>query len=77
MSQHHDVVAAVPLSSDEDADVSAVKPRHKQKGGKKRGKGGRGGKAAHEEAHSTLCWYHATFGEKANSNTAPCSWAEN
>jgi hypothetical protein len=74
--QHHDAVAAVPLSSD-DADVAAVKPRRKQKGGKKRGKGGKGGKSAHEEARSTLCWYHATFGEKANSCTAPCSWAEN
>jgi hypothetical protein len=75
--QHHDAVAAVPLSSDDDADVAAVKPRRKQKGGKKRGKGGKGSKSVHEEARSTLCWYHATFGEKANSCTAPCSWAEN
>jgi hypothetical protein len=75
--QHHDAVAAVPLSSDEEADVAAVKPRRGKKGGKKRGKGGKSGKFAHEDARSTLCWYHATFGEKANTCTAPCSWAEN
>jgi hypothetical protein len=39
--QHHDAVAAVPLSSNDDADVAAVEPRRKQKGGKKRGKGGK------------------------------------
>jgi hypothetical protein len=72
--QHHDAIAAVPLSTDDGADVAAVKPRHKQKGDKKCGKGG---KSTHEDACSTLCWYHATFGEKANSCTAPCSWAEN
>jgi hypothetical protein len=75
--QHHDAVPAVPLLSDDDADVATVKPRRKQKGDKKRGKGGKSGKPGHEEARSTLCWYHATFGEKANACTAPCSWAEN
>jgi hypothetical protein len=67
---HHDAVAAVPLSSDDEADVAAVKPRRNKKRGK-------GGKSTLEDARSTLCWYHATFGEKANSCTAPCSWAEN
>lgn len=72
--QHHDTVAAVAHSSDEDAEVAAVKQRRRPRGGKKRGKGG---KQKQESQQSTLCWYHATYAEKAQSCTAPCSWAEN
>jgi hypothetical protein len=34
-------------------------------------------KAASSTAQSSLCWYHARFGEKAHACTSPCSWAEN
>jgi hypothetical protein len=75
--QHHDTVAALPCSSeDEDeADVAVVKQRYgkKSSGGKKRSKAG---KPAADAAHSSLCWYHARFGEKAHSCISPCSWAE-
>jgi hypothetical protein len=72
--QHHDTVAAVAPSSDEDAKVAAVKQRCRHRGSKKRGKGG---KQKQDNQQSTLCWYHATYAEKAQSCTAPCSWAEN
>jgi hypothetical protein len=73
--QHHDTVAAVAPSSDEDtAEVAAVKPRHRHRGGKKRGKGG---KQKQDNQQSTLCWYHVMYSEKAQSCTAPCSRAEN
>jgi hypothetical protein len=74
--QHHDTVAALPCSSEDEADVAAVKQRHSKKsgGGKKKGKAG---KPAADAARSSLCWYHARFGEKAHSCISPCSWAEN
>jgi hypothetical protein len=74
--QLHDTVAALQLSSDEDtADVAAVKPRKKAaKPGKRRGKPG---KQPADNPRATMCWYHASFGDKAHSCTAPCSWAEN
>jgi hypothetical protein len=74
--QHHDTVAALPCSSEDEADVAAVKQRYSKKsgGGKKKGKAG---KPAAGAARSSLCWYHARFGEKAHSCISPCSWAEN
>jgi hypothetical protein len=61
-----------PASSDEDtAEVAAVKQCSHHRGGKKWGKGG---KQKQDNQQSTLCWYHT---EKAQSCTAPCSWAEN
>jgi hypothetical protein len=72
--QHHDTVATVAPSSNEDTEVAAVKQLRRHRGGKKRGKGG---KQKQDNQQSTLCWYHATYAEKAQSCTAPCSWAEN
>jgi hypothetical protein len=74
--QQHDTVAALAAFSDDEAEVAAVKQRSGKKpsGGKKRIKTG---KAAAEAARSSLCWYHARFGEKAHSCISPCSWAEN
>jgi hypothetical protein len=75
--QHHDAVAAIPASSEDEADVAAVKQRSGKKfnGGKKRSKSGKAATA--DAARSSLCWYHARFGEKAHSCISPCSWAEN
>jgi hypothetical protein len=74
--QHHDTIAALPCSSEDVADIAAVKQRYSKKssGGKKRSKAG---KPAADAARSSLCWYHARFGEKAHSCISPCSWAEN
>jgi hypothetical protein len=74
--QHHDTVAALPCSSEDEADVAAVKQRAGKKGGggKKKNKFS---KPAADAARSSLCWYHARFGEKAHSCISPCSWSEN
>jgi hypothetical protein len=74
--QHHGTVAALPCSSEDEADVAAVKQRYSKKscGGKKQSKAG---EPAADAARSSLCWYHARFGEKAHSCISPCSWAEN
>jgi hypothetical protein len=71
--QHHDAVAAVAdLSEDEAADVAAVKNnKFKKQLQKKKKQGGK------KPSPPVMCWYHATFGEKAHQCTAPCNWAEN
>jgi hypothetical protein len=61
--QHHDTVAVVVPSSNEDTtEVAAVKQCRRHRGSKKRGKGG---KQKQDSQESTLCWYHATYTEKA------------
>jgi hypothetical protein len=74
--QHHDTVAALSYSSEDEADVAAVKQRTGKKGsgGEKKSKAG---KHAADAARSSLCWYHARFGKKAHSCVSPCSWSEN
>jgi hypothetical protein len=75
--QAHDMAAVPQQESDseyEDA-VTAVKGGFKKSNKKK--------KAAHKKTdsqpskQSTLCFYHASFGDKARNCRDPCSWSEN
>jgi hypothetical protein len=82
----HDMVAVAsnePDSEGEDAAAAAVKSSNR--GGRKQF---RRKKAArqHErreqssdqgQKKSSLCFYHASFGDKANNCRAPCAWSEN
>jgi hypothetical protein len=74
--QQHDTVAALPLSSDdEDGDVAAVRKQGKKPPAAKKKQ--KAVKLQKNAAQSTMCWYHARFGEKAHACISPCSWAEN
>jgi hypothetical protein len=81
--QLHDMVAAAVNKSgsdDEDATAAAVKSnncgRRKQfcckKAAKQRERRDHSG-----DQESSLCFYHASFSDKANNCRAPCAWSEN
>ena len=83
--QLHDNVNAVSMSAESDQTlVAAATNRGRSKKSTKGGKGFKGGKGRNKRSPSTsdghssnLCFYHATYGEKAHSCRSPCAWPEN
>jgi hypothetical protein len=83
--QSHDMAAAVNElgSNDEDATAAAVKSGNR--GGRKKFRRKKAAKQRERRDHSgdqghkksSLCFYHASFGDKANNCRAPCAWSEN
>jgi hypothetical protein len=84
--QSHEMVAATmnePGSDEEDATAAAVKSSNR--GGRKQFRRKKAAKQQERRDHSSdqgqkkssLCFYHASFGDKANNCRAPCAWSEN
>jgi hypothetical protein len=80
--QLHDMAAAAVNESGSDA-TAAVKSGNRggrkqfrrKKAAKQRERRDHSGDQGHKK--SSLCFYHASFGDKANNCRAPCAWSEN
>jgi hypothetical protein len=90
--KHHDITAVAAATNtaqelpdgEEEDTVAAATNRHSnksQRGGKKRGRGGRGGRCRSPsplDVHqSPLCYYHVRYGDKAHKCVEPCAWPGN
>jgi hypothetical protein len=84
--QSHNMVAAAmnePSSEEEDTTAAAVKSSNR--GGRKQFRCKKATKQHERRDHSgnqgqqksSLCFYHASFRDKANNCRAPCAWSEN
>jgi hypothetical protein len=78
----HGAIHAVEGDSEGDGEpVAALRrqfPPRKGGGKKKKTSPAAGGSRPRQQQQNGLCWYHHTFGDRANDCKPPCTWeAEN